>query len=510
MKNRTFHTWAIAILLVAAGFRIWALGLKPVHFDEGINGWFVDQMTLTGAFRYNPANFHGPLLFYILFAAQTLFGRAVEVLRMPGVLAGLAVVALAIHGYRRHLGNPAALVYGAFLAVSPAMVFVSRYAIHEIWMLLFCMMTAFGVLEIWARRLQTGCWWLWLGAAGMVLMKETYVIHLAAFLLAWPTWLLFRRWLAPDETPAHAAAPRPTARAFLSATAYPALTAGLLIAFFYSGNLFHLEDLKGLWTTFAVWTETGKSGSGHEKVWYYWFGLMARYEWAAMAGLVAAARLCFRSPASLRWLVISGVGAAMAYLIIPYKTPWCIIMVSWPLPLALAMALVEASARGWRVVAVAGAALVLAHGVWASWRLNFINYDAADEPYVYVQTNRQITRFTDPLLAAAKRDPRLLHAPGAIVVDNAYPLPWVLGEFTRTGYYHVDLPVEARLMDFLLVQQSRRAEVEAMLQDRWIVRELRLRDAFQPVAAYFRASVFGPELVGEARREFGRQGEPTR
>ena len=63
MKNRTFHTWAIAILLVAAAFRLWQLGLTPLHFDEGINGWFVDQMKRNGAFRYNPTNFHGPLLF---------------------------------------------------------------------------------------------------------------------------------------------------------------------------------------------------------------------------------------------------------------------------------------------------------------------------------------------------------------------------------------------------------------------------------------------------------------
>ena len=41
--------------------------MKPPHFDEGINGWFVDQMMRTGYYKYDPSNYHGPLHFYVLF-----------------------------------------------------------------------------------------------------------------------------------------------------------------------------------------------------------------------------------------------------------------------------------------------------------------------------------------------------------------------------------------------------------------------------------------------------------
>ncbi len=47
--------------------------MKPPHFDEGINGWFVDQMRKNGFYRYDPTNYHGPLHFYILFLAQVAF-----------------------------------------------------------------------------------------------------------------------------------------------------------------------------------------------------------------------------------------------------------------------------------------------------------------------------------------------------------------------------------------------------------------------------------------------------
>ena len=40
----------IGILAIAAGLRIALLDIKPAHFDEGVNGWFADQMERTGYF----------------------------------------------------------------------------------------------------------------------------------------------------------------------------------------------------------------------------------------------------------------------------------------------------------------------------------------------------------------------------------------------------------------------------------------------------------------------------
>ena len=79
------------ILALGAFLRFFLLTIKPPHFDEGINGWFVDQMMRTGFYRYDPTNYHGPLHFYILFLSQALFGRHIFALRLPVVLASIAV-----------------------------------------------------------------------------------------------------------------------------------------------------------------------------------------------------------------------------------------------------------------------------------------------------------------------------------------------------------------------------------------------------------------------------------
>ena len=63
------------IIAFGALLRFFLLSIKPPHFDEGINGWFVDQMTRNGFYRYDPTNYHGPLHFYILFLSEALFGR---------------------------------------------------------------------------------------------------------------------------------------------------------------------------------------------------------------------------------------------------------------------------------------------------------------------------------------------------------------------------------------------------------------------------------------------------
>src|SRR3954470_23874634 len=80
-----FETWKNAlaesewtpwlIIGLAAFLRFFLLGIKPPHFDEGINGWFVDQLVKNGFYNYDRTNYLGPLHFYVLLLSQTLFGR---------------------------------------------------------------------------------------------------------------------------------------------------------------------------------------------------------------------------------------------------------------------------------------------------------------------------------------------------------------------------------------------------------------------------------------------------
>src|SRR2546423_13762441 len=58
------------------------------------------------------------------------------------------------------------------------------------------------------------------------------------------------------------------------------------IIFFYSGAFMNWPGLTGLYKTFDAWFKTGSQGAGHEKAWWYWLMLIARYEQPVLVGLV--------------------------------------------------------------------------------------------------------------------------------------------------------------------------------------------------------------------------------
>jgi len=178
LKANIKDRWPEAlILLVAAIARLTLLGMKPPHFDEGVNGWFVDQMTHTGYYHYDPTNYHGPFHFYVLFLAQRLLGRHIWALRLPLALASVAAVWLSAR-FERFIGRGAALWAAAAMAVSPACIFYGRYAIHEYWLVLSLMACAWGLAGLWQSGERQCLWAVWIGLTGAVLTKETYAIHL--------------------------------------------------------------------------------------------------------------------------------------------------------------------------------------------------------------------------------------------------------------------------------------------------------------------------------------------
>src|SRR5882762_8575124 len=127
-KSRLAETgWAPWLILGLATFlRFFLLGIKPPHFDEGINGWFCDQMTRNGFYAYDPTNYHGPLHFYVLFLSLHLFGRNLWALRIPVVLASLIAIYW-IFLFRPFFSRTICYLAALGMAISPGFIFYDRY-----------------------------------------------------------------------------------------------------------------------------------------------------------------------------------------------------------------------------------------------------------------------------------------------------------------------------------------------------------------------------------------------
>ncbi len=56
----TWRLLAVVILLVGSLLRLYALELKPLHHDEGVNGFFLRRLANEKIYHYDPANYHAP------------------------------------------------------------------------------------------------------------------------------------------------------------------------------------------------------------------------------------------------------------------------------------------------------------------------------------------------------------------------------------------------------------------------------------------------------------------
>src|SRR6266446_1482880 len=559
LKTRLAETgWTPWLILGLAVFlRFFLLAIKPPHFDEGINGWFVDQVIKNGFYRYDPTNYHGPLHFYVLLLSQTLFGRNLWALRVPVALVSIACVWLTMK-FEPFVGRTVSRMAALAMAVSPGFVFYGRYSIHEVWLVLFSMLFILGLLGLWKFGTPNYLWCTGMGVAGMILTKETYVIHLGCALVAVPVLLISNALDRPPDV-------RPGKQSWDSVDLAMVLVTGIaLLVFFYSGTFFHWSGVKGIYQAYAAWFATGHEGHGHEKPWYYWLELIVRYEWPVLAGLVfcfangwmrdaivqwtgtlilicalvvelilwtlahfhlvefdtsgamfwlpagvgAAILLCLGSVCirrfELRYLAIYGVGTLIAYSIVRYKTPWCIISFIWPFLFAFGAALLVIPLR-YRLATYVISATLLCASLGSTIWLNYFRCTTDSEPYVYVQTYNDIYKLTDPLFALVRRNPVYYQLTGHMIRTSAYPLPWMLDDFPHIGYYDEgNLPAKLDAA-FLLVQEDRVADVESKLHEAYYTESLRIR-AYQDLSkVYFNAKVFKDIFPGR-RPEFKGKG----
>lgn len=503
------------ILAVATFFRIFWLDIKPAHFDEGINGWFVDRIVEHGYYQYDPTNYHGPLHFYVLLISQSIFGRNLWALRMPVVLAGLATVWMAWN-FRRFLSDRAAAIAALGLAVSPGYVFYERYSIHETWLVLFLMLTVWGLFGLCEEGDRISLVTALVGITGMVLTKETYIIHLISMGLAFGCLKAWEKLVAVSEPPFRVAS-----QAWTQTDLVKTVTACVFaILFFYSGNFFDWGGLAGIITTFFTWTKTGMEAAGHEKTaydllpfdfqWresavhvvpfnYYWLALCWRYELLAIVGVVASIRVLWKTDWKWRWLSIFGLGVLVAYSMVKYKTPWCVISIIWPFYLLAGVLFDELFKlrMPFKMVAIAALVAVFGYSTWRTVDVNFRKFDDDHEPYVYVQTFRDVSKLLDPINGLVRREPGRLDLKGEFNLASYYPLPWIFEQFTNIGYAKArDVGVfkEPVNLDFIVVEQAHSADLEAKLQGRYYRVPFRLRSGMGTCVAYFKASLFGPEF----------------
>ncbi len=419
--------------------RLFHLDIRPPHHDESVNGWFVDGLFKTGFYHYDPQNYHGPLYFYFLAIAELMFGRSVEALRTVTVFFG-ALLTFVPFLYSRWIGNRAAWIAAFILAVSPAVVFYSRYVIHEIPFAFFTALFFYFWLrareEVFSYKILLG---LGLTLGVLACLKENFVIFLGCLFIG---EIMVRIYAKEYSFPKK----------------YSYYSGMSLIAFFvvilvYSALGRDEKGITNFFQAFNFWSETGSKGNGHQKPFEYWILVFAKYEWATLAGVVLAPFALMKMPQSIRLTSVVSVGMLLAYSIVNYKTPWCLLSFQWGFVLVFAYWCSRLWDKNKKTVAFV-LAIVGIQSVYQAYDVSFVNVDADDSYYIYGQTYRDVMVPIQQILNRVKEDPSLKKTLRIQVISQfTWPLPFLLGEINQVGYHTEQNAPDQLDAEYVLIDQ---------------------------------------------------------
>ncbi len=489
LSERTWRISSFAISCIAAFLRLYNLNLVPLHHDEGVNGNFLVRLVREGAYQYDPANYHGPTLYYfaalipwtlkLLFgpSAMETYGLNTVTIRLVPALFGVATIWLVLL-LRKRVGTIAALSAALLLAISPGAVYLSRYFIHETLFVFFTLATVVTCLKFYEERNPV---FLLLAAVSVALLfatKETAMISAAVLVIALVSTHLYRRLHKSSTGTKRSKRKRPNEtkygpREFMEGLGGPmtlSLWIMLALLVFLAVNILFYSSFfknypKGIYDalkTFDFWTKTGKEAHVHSPSTYLkWLTLQESP--LLFLGVVGAAFAVWKPKNSFAlFTALWAFGLVAAYSLVPYKTPWLTLNFIVPLAIVAGYAvqsIYELDIWQWKLPA-AVVLLAVAVSGYQTIDLNFFNYDNDNEYYVYVyaHTRRETLKLVDEINRIAQQT----HEGGligiTIVSPDYWPLPWYLRNYTRVGYYGRMSPSTEPI---IIASESQRAEIES-------------------------------------------------
>ncbi|MGA2496203.1 MAG: flippase activity-associated protein Agl23 [Tepidisphaeraceae bacterium] len=478
---------AVALITVGAfAFREPKLTLRVFHQDEAIHCYRLEEIREEHVYKYIPSEYHGPTLNYFTFpvlwltGANNWFAATEWHYRMVTVLFGTALV-LSVLLLRDGVGNVATVFAALLTAVSPAMVFYSRYYIQEM-LLVFFMAMAIGAAWRWSRSGRWG-WLVILGAAigFMHATKETFIINLFAAAAGMAgAWVMTR-------------GVRPSGLLRPSTWLIPLYTAVIVSAILFSSFFHYWRGVLDSILTYKVYFSRGAGvNTDHVHPWWYYFQLFFWYQIGrapvrtemaipalALVGFVyalwprrhaqvplpvgeARGEGSDQSPPTdtaarlflLRWLAIYTLVLTAVYCRISYKTPWCalgflhgmillagvgaaaIIRAGRLVPVQVCLAVIlllpvgylpGKQRRYWQGYALAAQAYDLSYV-----RPHVANSDF--NPYVYGHTSAKVLELVERVEEISRVWPAHDGISIQVTTNDCWPTPWYLRQYLNARF----------------------------------------------------------------------------
>jgi len=471
------RTGALALLLaiaVALALRLPHLDTRPLHNDEAVNAVKLAELLDHGKYVYDANEHHGPTLHYFSLPFLWLIGvRTADrlddaTLRLAPVAFGVGLILLLLL-FADGLGRSAILWAAIFTAISPAMVFYSRYFIHEMLLVFF---TALTIGAGWRWHQTRLARWAAVAGVGVGLMfatKETFVLALGAMGIALALEFTLQRVRAGGQAKAWT----PTLR-HIALTLLAAIVVWLVL---FSSFFTNWNGLTDSIRTYLPWLKRAGGHSPHIHPWNFYLERLAWFHpakgpiWSeglilALAAVGTGVSLFGKKSPLRRFLALYTILLAAIYSAISYKTPWCLLSFWHGMillagigavallnfchkPVATVLVVIGFGGIGAErfldsgkraptilgVIALSGFTVQLA---WQSWRASFEFPADRRNPYVYAQTVPDVLKLVEKVEGIARVAPTSHQTILKVIAPESdyWPLPWYLRRFQNAGWYN--------------------------------------------------------------------------
>ena len=421
--------WFAGVCLLALLLRVPQLAVRPMHTDEAVNAYRLGQQLEGCGYQYSQQDGHGPALNAMAAPVSRLLGANsfVELseysVRMTTVLMGALAVMLFLPLARAF--GWTALGAAVLWALAPLPLYYSRYFIHETgFVAMTVAVMAGGVRAVLANSVDRRLGWsLFCGVALglMFAFKETAILHLVALTVA---MLVAAQPVLRVEW-----------RQLLACAVGAAAVAAVVALAFYSWGFSDWQGPVDFVKSFARFTARA-GGEGHEKPWWYYIALLGGGKsgvvWLGLT-LWGGLNMWRHGGWRAHVLIVYALTIFIIYSAIPYKQPWLALNL-W-LPQALLVAWLAADLhthRRYGMLALFIVALVTVLSLDVRTRV-FRDSFGDRNPYAYAHTSSDVEHLVNRLDALAQ-PPHQRNPLVAVVMNDAWPLPWYLRDF-RAGFW---------------------------------------------------------------------------
>ncbi|MHC4546037.1 MAG: flippase activity-associated protein Agl23, partial [Planctomycetota bacterium] len=416
----------LAATICAVTLRLPQLEQRPMHGDEAIHAFKFGELLEDGFYDYDPYEYHGPTLNYLTLIpawadrAQKSTDLSETTLRIVPVFFGVLLILLLLLMVDG-LGRAGSVCAAVLTAISPAMVYYSRYYIQE--MLLVCF--TFGVIASGYRYTRSkSIKWAILAGIFLGLMnatKETCIIAYGSILLALVLTLLMSGRQSGSVLN--------TLKAIKPCHLIAALVAAAVVSvLFFSSFLSNPTGILDSVRTYTTYFDRAGQNQLHNHPWYYYLKILLYYKYGpgtfwcfwrealivllAVVGFIVAIR---KRPMTgvdfplLRFIAFYTLAMTVVYSIIPYKTPWCLLGFLHGMILLAgvgAVALINLMPNI-RAKVFIGILLIVGGGhlAWQGYLNSYKYHSDSRNPYVYAHPTTDVFTITERVEELAKVHP---------------------------------------------------------------------------------------------------------